>query len=244
MSPTDVEEYRAELQGLYPSVPAWAGSLPLVRQLREAGFPCAIATSSERAAFEKKMVHHPEILCRMSAVVCGDEVAKGKPAPDIFLEACRRLGVPGGRARIQHLRAECRLAHVGVLHTCRPDDPVLRALLRSPTQAATRRDALSSKMHRLASPARMLLGASPWRCPTHACRATGPSSMRCSRAGVWKRASAHSTLPRSLLWRPLAEVRQTASTPARTSDEARAEGGADPVPGGASIYHVRLRADV
>jgi len=28
----------------------------------------------------------------MDAVVCGDEVARGKPSPDIFLEAARRLG--------------------------------------------------------------------------------------------------------------------------------------------------------
>src|SRR5262249_48969068 len=30
------------------------------------------------------------------AVVSGVEVARGKPAPDVFLEAAKRLGVPAG----------------------------------------------------------------------------------------------------------------------------------------------------
>ena len=51
----------------------------------------AIATSSPRASFDKKMKHHPKILARMSAVVCGDEIANGKPAPDIFLEAANLI---------------------------------------------------------------------------------------------------------------------------------------------------------
>jgi beta-phosphoglucomutase-like phosphatase (HAD superfamily) len=32
------------------------------------------------------------------AVVSSDEVAVGKPAPDVYLEACRRLGTVPGRA--------------------------------------------------------------------------------------------------------------------------------------------------
>ena len=52
----------------------------------------AIATSSPRHSFDKKMKYHQNILASMSAVVTGDECAHGKPAPDIFLEAARRLG--------------------------------------------------------------------------------------------------------------------------------------------------------
>lgn len=93
VSPTTyAAEYFEEVDGLYASIPAWAGTLGLLRQLRKAGFPLAIATSSPRASFEKKMVYHAAILATMSAVVTGDEVEHGKPAPDIFLEAARRLG--------------------------------------------------------------------------------------------------------------------------------------------------------
>ena len=38
------------------------------------------------------MAHHAEILALVDAVVTGDEVRRGKPAPDIFVEAARRLG--------------------------------------------------------------------------------------------------------------------------------------------------------
>jgi beta-phosphoglucomutase-like phosphatase (HAD superfamily) len=31
------------------------------------------------------------------AIVSGDEVARGKPAPDVYLEAARRLAVPASR---------------------------------------------------------------------------------------------------------------------------------------------------
>lgn len=53
----------------------------------------AVATSSdaEVAAFSLRAAG---LDGRFSCIVSGDQVAKGKPAPDIFLEASRRLGVP------------------------------------------------------------------------------------------------------------------------------------------------------
>jgi beta-phosphoglucomutase-like phosphatase (HAD superfamily) len=66
--------------------------LDLLSRLKAKGFPLAIATSSPKQSFDEKMVHHPEILAAMDAVVTGDEVPNGKPAPDIFLEAARRIG--------------------------------------------------------------------------------------------------------------------------------------------------------
>jgi pseudouridine-5'-monophosphatase len=90
-------EYFEEVEGLYASIPAWSDTLTLLSALRAAGFPMAIATSSPRSSFEVKMLHHPAILTKMSAVVTGDEVKHGKPAPDIFLEAARRLGCDPAR---------------------------------------------------------------------------------------------------------------------------------------------------
>ena len=92
-----IAEYFEEVGRLYATVPAWPGTLELLKTLRDKGFPLAIATSSPRSSFEKKMVHHPEILACMAAVVTGDEVMCGKPAPDIFLEAARRLGCDPSR---------------------------------------------------------------------------------------------------------------------------------------------------
>jgi HAD superfamily hydrolase (TIGR01509 family) len=47
-----------------------------------------------------------DILDRFSAVVCGDEVTNGKPAPDIFLLAAEKLGVsPSACASFEDLPA-------------------------------------------------------------------------------------------------------------------------------------------
>ena len=40
------------------------------------------------------MLHHLGIEQFFQAVVTSEDVARQKPAPDIFLEAARRLGVP------------------------------------------------------------------------------------------------------------------------------------------------------
>jgi hypothetical protein len=54
-----------------------------------------IATSSRAASVDKKRSAHPRIFDAMEVVVCGDdpEVFSGKPAPDIYLVASKRLGV-------------------------------------------------------------------------------------------------------------------------------------------------------
>jgi len=52
-----------------------------------------VATSTQRARAEPKLAA-VGLLARLHGMVCGDEVAHGKPAPDIFLAAAARLGVP------------------------------------------------------------------------------------------------------------------------------------------------------
>jgi beta-phosphoglucomutase family hydrolase len=65
-------------------VKAYAGRLPM-----------AVATGGTRAICSKtlKSLH---LLEHFQAIVTADDVAHGKPAPDIFLEAARRLGVAPG----------------------------------------------------------------------------------------------------------------------------------------------------
>ena len=87
-----IDEYSHEMHELYPTIKAWPGTLELLRALKARSFPMAIATSSPRVSFDEKMKYHPEILELMDAVVTGDEVENGKPAPDIFLEAANRIG--------------------------------------------------------------------------------------------------------------------------------------------------------
>ncbi|KOO25658.1 had-superfamily hydrolase [Chrysochromulina tobinii] len=73
-----VAEYFEDIAALYETIPAWSGCLELLVALQEAGYPMAIATSSPRASFDKKMQFHAPLLTKMSAVVTGDEVLNEK----------------------------------------------------------------------------------------------------------------------------------------------------------------------
>ena len=56
------------------------------------GLPMAVATSSE-AEYTEFSLRQAGLEGRFRVVVTGDQVARGKPAPDIYAEAARRLEV-------------------------------------------------------------------------------------------------------------------------------------------------------
>lgn len=64
----------------------------LVSHLVEHGVPCAVATSTRRSRAEAKL-SRAGLLPMFAALACGDEVTRGKPAPDIYELAAARLGV-------------------------------------------------------------------------------------------------------------------------------------------------------
>lgn len=92
-------------------VPVMPGLLELQEAIAAQHFPWAVASSSGRR-------HVQEILAQLGladkvyATACGDEVAHGKPAPDLYLLAAARLGIdpthclaledsmPGSRAAV------------------------------------------------------------------------------------------------------------------------------------------------
>jgi HAD superfamily hydrolase (TIGR01509 family) len=63
----------------------------LLDWLEGAAIPRAVATSTRRDRARAKLAQ-TALLPRFHEVVGGDEVAFGKPAPDIYVEAARRLG--------------------------------------------------------------------------------------------------------------------------------------------------------
>jgi beta-phosphoglucomutase-like phosphatase (HAD superfamily) len=65
----------------------------LLAEALSKGVPRALASSSARRLVEATLARFG-VRERFDAVVTGDCVAHPKPAPDIFLEAARRLGVP------------------------------------------------------------------------------------------------------------------------------------------------------
>ena len=76
-------------------IEACAGATELVYAFSKSGLPMAIATSSRSEGVAKKRKRHDGIFQHMKAIVAGDDplVIHGKPAPDIYQEAARRLGV-------------------------------------------------------------------------------------------------------------------------------------------------------
>lgn len=102
MTPAEYNERkRPVLLELFRASRPIPGAPELVECLHARGVPLAVATSSDRGYFSAKTSHHP-FMSRFSAVVCGSdpEVRLHKPAPDIFIEAARRLGVPPARCLV------------------------------------------------------------------------------------------------------------------------------------------------
>lgn len=73
------------------------GAVELVDGLLAAGIPVAVASNSPRA-FLDMVLKTAGVADRFAVTVAGDEVANPKPAPDIYLEACRRLHADPARS--------------------------------------------------------------------------------------------------------------------------------------------------
>lgn len=83
---------RAEARPL-PGVPT------VPRGLRSSGFRLALASAS-RPSVIQAVLETVGLDGAFDAIVSGDEVARGKPAPDAFLMAARRLGVEPARCLV------------------------------------------------------------------------------------------------------------------------------------------------
>jgi HAD superfamily hydrolase (TIGR01509 family) len=82
-----LEEVRAR------GIPVKLGIRGLLDTLRRHNVPAGVATSSPAARAELAL-REAEIADHFSVVVTCEAVSRGKPAPDIFLEAARRLRLP------------------------------------------------------------------------------------------------------------------------------------------------------
>lgn len=68
------------------------GAVRLLRALQNAALPCAVASSTAHREVERRL-ERAGLLGFFGAVCGGDEVARGKPEPDLYQLAVRRLGV-------------------------------------------------------------------------------------------------------------------------------------------------------
>lgn len=74
-------------------VPIKAGVAEALAALAAAGLPCAVATSTH-TDFARYKLEQAGLLTQIAVVVGRDAVPHGKPAPDLYLHAAKKLGIP------------------------------------------------------------------------------------------------------------------------------------------------------
>jgi len=105
--PLTAEEYllerNAKQEDRFPTARPLPGVEKLVGHLKQHGVKIAVATSSHHNHFILKSKNNQQLFSLFDVIVTGDDPAikNGKPAPDLFQEAARRLGVDP----IKHSRA-------------------------------------------------------------------------------------------------------------------------------------------
>lgn len=91
-----IRHSRTHLLATVHSITPIACVVSLLHAARRAGLPCAVASGASR------LLVHPGIealglMDEFAAVVAREDVTHGKPAPDLFVEAARRLDVASDR---------------------------------------------------------------------------------------------------------------------------------------------------
>jgi pseudouridine-5'-monophosphatase len=130
--PLAPEEYLREREALFatlmPTAEAMPGARALTAALHARGVPLAVATSSARPLFELKTTRHREWFADFDVVVTGDDprVARGKPAPDIYLLAAHELGIAPARClAIEDAPAGIEAARAAGMQVVAVPDPAL-----------------------------------------------------------------------------------------------------------------------
>jgi HAD superfamily hydrolase (TIGR01509 family) len=82
-------------QLLLDDVPVKAGAHAFLASLHEMDMPRAVATSSSGQK-ARAILQKTGLMSYIQYVTGGDEVSTGKPAPDVYLDAARKLGISTG----------------------------------------------------------------------------------------------------------------------------------------------------
>jgi len=73
-------------------IPCMLGLRRLVAELEQRNTPWAVATSS-RKAYANQVLEQLDLREKCKAIAAGDDVERGKPAPDVYLLAADRLDI-------------------------------------------------------------------------------------------------------------------------------------------------------
>jgi HAD superfamily hydrolase (TIGR01509 family) len=101
ISAHEIRRRAAEKEAIYreiygPAMKTMPGLIPLLDALRRADIPCAAASNAERINVDF-VIDGLNLRNYFRAVLAREDVARGKPEPDLFLLAAERLGVPPER---------------------------------------------------------------------------------------------------------------------------------------------------
>ena len=86
-------EFFANRVDLFPAAKA------VIEELRQVKLRLAVATSSVGASARPFLDRH-RLIAFFDVIVTGDEIERGKPAPDIYLRAADKLGVPANECLV------------------------------------------------------------------------------------------------------------------------------------------------
>lgn len=116
-----VHQYMADLFE-NEGVPVKKGLVDLLKYLKANGYKTIVATSSNRARVDV-ILENAKITEYFDDSICGDEVTKGKPNPEVFLKSCEKLGVKVDEAIVlEDSEAGIQASHsAGIKVICIPD---------------------------------------------------------------------------------------------------------------------------
>jgi len=103
ISPQDYLDSRKDvLLEKFKDTEALPGAKEMTTHFSKLGISQALATSSSSPMFEAKFEKHKKWFSQFTQIVRGDdpELKEGKPAPDIFLLAAKRLGIDPGECLV------------------------------------------------------------------------------------------------------------------------------------------------
>ena len=107
----NAEVVRRMLSRYETDLPVVPGAMEAVRRLAGEGYRLAVASSSNRELIDA-VLRRLELASLFEVTVSSEEVARGKPAPDVYLETARRLGVgPARCVAIEDSASGIRAAH-------------------------------------------------------------------------------------------------------------------------------------